>query len=597
MNILASLYGFQPTDVFLGCRYSGDEAAGRARMGLVCNALQTLHDVNVWGLQIYDHTVQFDDGTVVTAHRRGDQYWADVEVPNRIPKLNEGEFYWIPGCKARYGFAEGKELYNEIPLKAGSVSGDTSNSGAGIAFLTIKEAGLPSPGVSPGGLIARLYRVCRLTGVDPDSGDSGSRLSLASSHIPTTGAFSISCVVRLREPIEMDYSFQYQTEKLNNGYTVWNPIKARVLTSADGEKWSATCPGSIAPLVGYQIPSKFSNHWVKFSYPWPDYNNDFPSNAINQIGYREIYKTCENEPLMQSDYDPSSPYWDKVETSDLETLGGEFTDNWEENTEIENAAPYASFCKFKVSGNHGKSIGTRVIGSLQDGNKRYATVYCVDYEYNDGGSVKNTIFTLKDYQYKLYMTNAETSLTFGNQPFPVCHPKGFMIGMNIMGMSWFNGDKILAGKICDFENEYKYTPIVSESLDIGSWYYVCATYDDEGKTCLYTTKIEDSTINSIESSQSTGVFVNSDELGNFVKIMIGAENWAMGPSSDSPESAYISQWEYSSSMDIGMLRFYHRELSKTEVKLLANEVFRGIFVADDFEAGTLVGLGYKPIEV
>jgi hypothetical protein len=81
MNILASLHGFEPTDVFLGCRYSGDESAGRARMGLVLNALQTLHDINVWGLQVYDHTVQFDDGTVVTAHRRGEQYWADVEAP------------------------------------------------------------------------------------------------------------------------------------------------------------------------------------------------------------------------------------------------------------------------------------------------------------------------------------------------------------------------------------------------------------------------------------------------------------------------------------------------------------------------------------
>jgi hypothetical protein len=52
-----------------------------------------------------------------------------------------------------------------------------------------------------------------------------------------------------------------------------------------------------------------------------------------------------------------------------------------------------------------------------------------------------------------------------------------------------------------------------------------------------------------------------------------------------------------SHMDVGLVRFYHRELSKQEVQLLTREAFNSVFVADDFEAGALVGNGYKPITI
>lgn len=81
MSILAGLYGFEPTDVFLGCQFSGDVMAGQNRMGQVGNALQVLHDTNPLNLQIYDTTVTFDDGSVVSAHRKFNQYWAEVYVP------------------------------------------------------------------------------------------------------------------------------------------------------------------------------------------------------------------------------------------------------------------------------------------------------------------------------------------------------------------------------------------------------------------------------------------------------------------------------------------------------------------------------------
>lgn len=80
MSILAGLYGFSPTDVFLGCRFSGDVMAGQNRMGQVRNALQVLRDVNPLDLKIFDYTVSFDDGTIITAHRRFQQYWAEVYV-------------------------------------------------------------------------------------------------------------------------------------------------------------------------------------------------------------------------------------------------------------------------------------------------------------------------------------------------------------------------------------------------------------------------------------------------------------------------------------------------------------------------------------
>ncbi|UJX41691.1 hypothetical protein K9F62_03035 [Desulfovibrio sp. JY] len=517
--------------------------------------------------------------------------------PVDIPALQAGQFYYVPGCKARYSFKD-EDLQNEIYIAQGSVDPniDGTNKGYGVKTLSFKDVGLASLLPSPDGSISRNAKVCYLEGAEPNSGFSGGRLQMSSYNLPTSGAFSVSALVRLRKPIELDYSFTSKTQELDCGYQVYNPIKPRILTSDDGTTWSAVCPGSAVPLIGWHIPSRFSKHWVKFTYPWPTYNENFVASAEHLIGYREIGTICDGEPLLASDYDSASPYWDKV-AGELETLTGEFQNGWEENAEVANAAPYASFCTFKVDGEHGKAAGTRAVASLSDGSKRYSTVISYVYEYNGDGSVKDTILTLKDYQYKLYMTDAQPSLAFGNQPFPVCHSQGYMIGTNFCGLLWYNGNRILAGKICNYESEYSLLPIVSDELDIAAWYHVCLAMDASGNCSLYITKQGDNNTLIFKSMQSLGNFVPEDGFGEILKLPVAADDWSFTRSPNDPVSKYTSQWEFSSYMDITMMRFYHHMLTKEEAVLLAKEAFGQAFVADDSEAGQLQGMGMQAMMV
>lgn len=586
---------------FQGDRQRADGLRGMAMQ--VVNRLKAANPTN----QIASDALRLDDGSIIQVNKAYNFIYVTVFCPEKkrlqpgqepviIPVLQPGQFYYVPGCIGRYFFGH-DDLRNEIYLPPSyfAEGADTTNTGRGMSFLTLKEVGLPYPSASPDGSISRDAKVCYLPGANPDSGYSGSRLEMAPPHIPTSGPFSISCVVRLRKEIAIDYTFTSKTKELDCGYQVYNPVKPRFLFSDDGEVWTATCPGSLAPLVGYKIPSRFSNHWVNFTYPWPGFNEDFVTGAETQIGYREIGTVCPDEPLMASDYDAASPCWDKVATGALETLGGEYQSGWEENTEVANAAPYASFCTFKVDGAHGKDAGTRVVASLFDGSKRYATVVSYIYEYNGDGSVKDTILTLKDYQYKRYMTSAQPSLTFGPQPFPVNHPQGYMVGMNLLGMAWYNGNRIIAGKISDFQTEYATPPIVSAPLDVGEWHHVCMTYGESGKTRLFVTKLGSKTVNITEGTSAQSTFFNTDGWGNSVKIMVGADDWHIAPSEDSEQTRWTSEWIFSAYMDIAMLRFYKRELSKGEARLLLFEAFHGEFVADDLEATQLQGNDLIPI--
>ena len=608
MDILAGLYGFKQGDYFAG--FAGSVEAGLSHLGHVRNALQTMRDINVLDLQIFNHTVYFDDGTVVYVERCFNKYTAEVIVPI-ARKLQEGEFYWVPGCVARYDVISGKSKDNYIPDKGLSTETVTSATGnseteSTQTSCTLSAGGLPSTASSPDGSIKRNYNIIILPGDSTATkiADMSSGLLFSRGNIPTYGSFSISCVVMLNSNIGMDYSFTEKTDELDCGYTVWNPVKPRVLTSSDGESWSASCPGSLCPLVGSSLASRFSNHYVQRTNPWPSYNGNFVSNSYSNIGFREIATVCDDEPLLISEYSPSSPYWDKVVEGDQETLEGEFQGGWEENTEIVNSSPFASYCKFKVDGAHGKASGTRVVGYTQDGMIRYATVYSFEYEYHNDGSIKNTIFTLKDYQYKLYINSTQPSLVFGSRPFPVCHTQGYMIGINYCGIFWYNGNRVLAGKVCDFEKEYSFPPIASDPLDLNTWYHVCMTYEqtnsfgeDSGKTSLYITRFGDTTTHIITGDQSIGEFINYNDWGDSLDWYSGINNTYYSPAKNSPSSVWDCSWTNSASMMIGLPRFYKRVLSKEEVTLLTKEVFNGVFVADDFEAQQLISKCFQPILV
>jgi len=596
----------------------GDEQAADQLRGVGSQLMAQLDRGNVNNLNQCSAVRQYDDGRKVEVVKCYNFYDINItcpvkkgktfeEAPQLVPQLEKGQFYWVPGCKARYDGVDGGA--NCIPdgKLAGEMIADLRGSDdtkSTQQWLSRKDAGLPSCGISAGGIVARNYGVFVLPGdaTTTEGLKAASGLHVTTDHIPMSGSFSISCVARLNKKLEYDYSFSDKTDELNCGYTVWNPIKPRVLSSPDGKNWASLCPGSISPLIGSLIPSRFSSHYANFTYPWPVYNTNFVSNEIKYLGFREIGTICSDEPLLISDYASSSPYWDKIETGTLETLDGEFIDSWDENTDINNSAPYASYCKFKINGDHKQKVGTRAVATSGSDEKRYATVVSVKEELDSDGSVKDVILTLKDYQYKLYINNFSTSITFGDQPFPVCHPQGYMIGINYIGLFWFNGNRILAGKICDFESEYQYNAVMSDELELGAWYHICMTYQqddsnntDLGETKLYVTKLGDNTINIKSGMQSTGEFYNYSDTGVDVTISSGLSDWNYAPSKDSQLSDWVSAWTFSSVMDIGLPRFYHRTLSIAEAQLLTQEVFNGVFVADDFEANILMGLGFHPI--
>ena len=594
MTILASCYPYVPGEIWSGCIFTGDEQAGQSKWGFVQNAVQTLKYINKLDLKQYDHTVYFDDGTIVTAHRNDKEYWAEVYVPPRQTGPGQGQFYHVPGCVARYCLG----VRNDVP--SGDLKDEqlvfsvNSAKKTSVSFLNRKECGLPSSGVAPDGSILRDYKVISMPGTDTStlSSEQNSGIGFTAKHIPSSGPFSISFVARLNKKIEIDYSFSEKSKEIGGESTIWNPIRPRILKSDDGETWSATCPGSLAPLLGRFLPLRFSKHWAKFTFPWPPYNSNFVSEAVDLIGFREVGTSCADEPTLESEYSPASPYWDKVVTGSLETLSGEFLNGWAENAETVNTAPYASFCRFQVGGSHSKPAGTRAVGVLENGEKRYSTV--VTSPYDEGSDT--TTFTLKDHQWRRFMTDAKPEITFGDQPFPVCNPRGYMIGMNFIGLAWYNGNSILAGKVCDYETEYNLSPTVSNPLDVGEWYHVCMTYDDSGESKLYISKSGSGNIQTSVAKQSTAAFECVNGFGSGLDYYLsGADYWDMEPEENSQTTDWKSSWIFSSCMDIGLIRFYHRALSMDEARALLLEAFHGVFVADDHEAAQLVGAGLVPV--
>ena len=582
----------------------GDKRRAEVLRGAALQVKQGLDRGNVNGIERCSARRSYEDGTIIDVQKEYNFYKLNIFCPVvqekvvapetlSVPELLPGQFFYIPGCIGRYSFTK-DSLQNETPPPLSKVpSGvDTTNTGNGVTFLTLKDAGLPAFGTSPDGTISRTGRVCYLESADPDSGYSGARLNLSAYHIPESGPFSISCIVRLRKAVVADYSDTQKTKALANGYEVYNPVKPRFLTSSDGLNWTTACPGSLAPLVGYKIPSKFSKHWTRFTFPWPDYNNDFVQGFVDYKGFLDIATVCYDEPLLQSDYSPLSPYWDKVSTGTLESISGDITAFSESNTAMDNSAVYESTCTFVVDGNHVQADGTRAVRMMDDGSRRYGFVASSAY---DAGTSKTTL-VIQDYQYRIHMGEVgdACAITFGQQPFPVSHPQGCMTGTNFLGMCWYNGDRILAGKITDFETEYDKNPVVSDPLPFTVWHHVVMTYAEDGTTKLYVTELWDKTIYITNGESSSAQFATQAENGDYIKVSVGADDWSIIP--DSGGDA-ISQFSFSSDMDIALPRFCHRELSREEARLLLYEAFHGVFVADDAEAGQLIAQGNIPVTV
>ena len=209
MTILASCYPYVPGEIWSGCIFTGDEQAGQSKWGFVQNAVQTLKYINKLDLKQYDHTVYFDDGTIVTAHRNDKEYWAEVYVPPRQTGPGQGQFYHVPGCVARYCLG----VRNDVP--SGDLKDEqlvfsvNSAKKTSVSFLNRKECGLPASGVAPDGSILRDYKVISMPGTDTStlSSEQNSGIGFTAKHIPSSGPFSISFVARLNKKIEIDYHF------------------------------------------------------------------------------------------------------------------------------------------------------------------------------------------------------------------------------------------------------------------------------------------------------------------------------------------------------------------------------------------------------
>ena len=554
---------------------------------------------------------RYDDGTVIEVRKQYNFYHLHITCPPReqgtadkppqlVPELWSGQFFYVPGCFSRFDcFDPDAYLRNEIPtrLKGSFPADEIYNEGIVGGFLTPAQAGLPAPGTSPDGRISRQYGCLEFHGSSLDDADGGQRLKLGSASLPVAGPFTISCLFRLHEAVEFDYSQTYQTTVLDNGYTVNNVVKPCILFSGDGIAWTAKCPGGIAPLMAYAVPTYFSRHWVRLTYPWNPYNQDFVSSAKPQIGCVELENICPGAPVLATNYDAASPYWDKIASGGLDALTGDVDAVWVLNVTLNNTAPYTAFCRFVVQGRHEKSVGTRVSRSLDDGTVRYAAVFSSSY---DAGTEKTTL-VLQDWLHKQPMgSEGETAqMRFGMQPFPLNNPYGVVIGFNFQGLCFLNDGtmRLVAGKVSDFESEYSTPPILSDPLALGSWYYAVMTCSKAGVCTLYLVEQGSRTITMQTARQSVQPFSNEDGFGNKEKIAAAAMNWRLTPTDDSPDADATTEWEYACRMDLGLLRFYHRELSAAESQLLTREVFDGVFVADDHEAGQLAGAGYTPITV
>lgn len=442
-------------------------------------------------------TRRYDDGTVIQVDKRYNFYTMSIFCPPAgkeqqqeeapvVPGLEKGQFYWVPGCVGRYDL---KTFANSIPKEEYA---SKVKVGRSVRFRNPVKIGIPSPGSIPEVGITRAYNAASMPGDNLDSADtSSSGLRFDSMMLPTSGAWSMSCIFRINYPIEYDYTFSQ--------LGVLNVIRPHVLFSRDGVNWRFDCPGSICPLMGYMRPALFSSGYVDMTYPWPPYNNDF-SKTVRSYGYKEIMPSgdCPSTPLLGEDFSEDSPYWDNV-----------YKDDWE------------------------------------------------------------------------------------THPYPL--PHGVMIGINFMGMMLYNGNRILAGKIADFESEWELKPIITDEICLGSMHFACVSCDESGKTTLYINRLGSRDVSVYSSAQAKRQFQLLDESGSSLSVSAGGESFHSGDVNDSNSSDWFGSYRFSANMDIALPRFYHRELSTKEVELLLREAFGGVFVADDHEAEILIGMGLIPV--
>ena len=248
---------------------------------------------NVFDLPIYARGLTLPTGEHIECRRIGALDCLTITTPRLHPATEvtriapdtplppPGYFYAIPQCLARY---EGiTSLVNAIP--DGALAGWSLGPGNAVTICRPGKAGLSeAAGLPEAGLN-------REVGVFELPGGSGSGLLFGREHIPDNSPFSVSCLVRLREPLEYDYTYDARG--------VYNPFRTYLLRSDDGERFTWDGPGDIAPLLGFCSPHLHPGWSETVTYPWAPWNENFVKNVEQLAGAKRLTdQVCAEAPLL-----------------------------------------------------------------------------------------------------------------------------------------------------------------------------------------------------------------------------------------------------------------------------------------------------------
>jgi hypothetical protein len=284
---------FRPT---ARLRFHGDPGELARLRHAALRELEAMHRENVFDLPVYSRSLTLPTGERIECRRMGIQDCLVIQAPQPREKARPqpverawpvaapGSFYAIPGCLARYeGLAN---LDNAIP--DGTLAGWSLGLGQAVTVGGRGAAGLPeAQGLPEAGLD-------REVGVFTLPGGSASGLLFGRSHIPDNAPFSVSCLVRLRQPLEYDYTYDHRG--------VLNPFRIYFLQTQDGEHFTWDCPGAISPLLGFCSPHLHPGWSETATYPWAPWNEDFSRKVERLAGAKRLEASpCADAPLLAGD--------------------------------------------------------------------------------------------------------------------------------------------------------------------------------------------------------------------------------------------------------------------------------------------------------
>ena len=275
-------------------RYCGDadELAPWRREAL--HVLEAMHRENVLDLPIYAREARLACGARVVCRRVGAQDVVEIHGPT-LPERDrfrrpgpgarterEGTFYAIADCLARYDGLTG--TVNAIP--EGPLAGWELGLGSGVTVVEAARAGLPEASGLPEAGISRDVGVFRLPG------GAASGLLYGREHIPDAAPFSVSCLVRLRETLEYDYSY--------DAMGLPNVIRTYLLRGDGQGRFVWDCPGSLSPLVGFCSPHLHPDWEETVTYPWSPWKADYLGRTERLLGARRADSACPDAPALDA---------------------------------------------------------------------------------------------------------------------------------------------------------------------------------------------------------------------------------------------------------------------------------------------------------